>query len=91
MSATVSQTAYKLDREIRAVLPIWDVTFKKPCKTSIYRLETRKSSTRRQFGVFEEEEISAKDFRAASSALSAASNQDEGNDQVLKKGSYMNK
>ena len=41
--------------------------------------------------MFEEEEISAKDFRAASSALSAASNQDEGNDQVLKKGSYMNK
>jgi hypothetical protein len=41
--------------------------------------------------LFEEEEISAKEFRAASSALSAASNQDEENDQVFKKCSYMSK
>jgi hypothetical protein len=41
--------------------------------------------------VCEEEEISAKEFCAASSALSAASNQDEGNYQVFKKCSVMSK
>jgi hypothetical protein len=50
-----------------------------------------KSSTRRQFSVCKEEEISAKEFWAALSARCAASNQDEGNDQTFKKCSDMSK
>jgi hypothetical protein len=41
--------------------------------------------------VCEEEETFTREFRAELSALSAASNQDEGNDLVFKKCSYMSK